>query len=54
MDGMNAFILVILLLGFVVLSIIAFYVVDYFYAKLFHKPIFVHFYFSSKKLTQEQ
>src|SRR5690606_38701592 len=54
MDEMNAFILVVLMLGFVVLSIIAFYVVEYFYAKLFHKPIFVHLYFSPKTLTQEQ
>lgn len=54
MDGMNVFILVILLLGFVLFSIVVFYVVEYFYAKLFHKPIFVHFYFSPKTLTQEQ
>jgi len=54
MDGISLFTFLVLFLGFGILAVIAFYVAEYFYAKVFHKPLFVHLYFMPKTLTYEQ
>jgi Mlc titration factor MtfA (ptsG expression regulator) len=54
MDGMNAFILVVLFLGFALAALVVFYILEFFYARIFHKPIVVHLYLSPKKISQKQ